>query len=163
MLTTKRTAAILFPLCSMFAALPAHAEEEAPPAKPAAIMKAGQVTIANGAFVFAVGYMMGIVVSLSADTSCQGSICNERYLSFVPVFGGVLQFAVAGKAFHDAHHSDNCFPLTVADVSAQGVGVAAVATGLMMRYFGGKRPHEDVNVAPMVEHGARGVALSVRF
>lgn len=162
MLTTKRLAAVLFPLCTILAAPPAHAEEESAPAKPAPMMKAGEVTIGSGAFVFAVAYMMGIVVSLSADTNCQGSICNERYLSFVPVFGGILQFSVAGRSFHDEHHSDNCFPLTVADVTGQAVGVVGIATGLVMRYVAHKS-ESNVNVTPTFERGAPGAALSVRF
>ncbi len=185
MLAAKRLAALLIPLCSIVAANTARADDEpsletpnltpsssqpivvttAPPkADTPAKSKSGKVaeiTTATGAWLFVSSYVFAISVSLTADQACQGSICNERYLSFVPVFGGVLQFAVAGRSFHDQHHSDNCFPLTVADVTGQSIGVLGLATGLAMRYFAHK-PSSKVNVAPTFDHGA-GVALSVEM
>ncbi len=182
---TKRLAALIIPLSSIVTASVAHADDtpasETPdmttaasppivvttapaqadaPAKPKGT-KAADVTAVTGAWLFISSYVFGISVSLTADQACQGSICNERYLSFVPVFGGVLQFAVAGRSFHDEHHSDNCFPLTVADVAGQSIGVVGLATGLAMRYFAHKTASK-VNVTPTFDHGA-GMALSVQM
>ncbi|HEX7602607.1 MAG TPA: hypothetical protein VF316_13415 [Polyangiaceae bacterium] len=173
LLAVKRVGAILFfPLCSIMVSTVASAEPRsdlAPAAAPRAPAvsetTAADATSLSGAVLFATAYILSIAVSLRADTSCQGAQCNERYLSLVPVFGGVLQFALTSKAFHELHHGDDCYPLTVAAVTGQAIGVAAVVTGLVMRYISHRRagagePH--VTGGPF-DGGGAGVSLSVQF
>lgn len=118
--------------------------------------------IGAGGAVFAVSYGLTVGVSLASDRSCEGSTCNERYLSLVPIVGGILQFAVAGKDFHDEHHTDACFPRTIAAVSGQVIGAGAFIAGLILRPSARPAAEKgpELSVSPQT-YGGAGFGLSV--
>lgn len=93
----------------------------------------GTALAIGGGSLATIGYGLSVGVSLASDKRCKTYECSERYLSFIPVAGGAVQFAVAGKNFHDDHHTVKCYPRTIAAVTGQAVGVAALTTGLLLR------------------------------
>ncbi|MCC7383316.1 MAG: hypothetical protein IT384_15880 [Deltaproteobacteria bacterium] len=111
----------------------AHAEAER-------AQTAGDWLMGSGTGLFAISYGLTVGVSLSSDPDCQGSVCNERYLSLLPVVGPLLQIAVAGPAFHDEHHTDACIPRIAMAVSGQAIGVAAFVVGAILRSQGDDDP-----------------------
>lgn len=101
---------------------------------------AGDWLMGSGVAIFAASYGLTVGVSLTSDPDCQGSVCNERYLSLLPVVGPLLQIAVAGPSFHDEHHTEACIPRIAMAVSGQAIGVAALVLGAILRSQGDDDP-----------------------